>query len=169
LRLASPKSNSSYEGGIVPFHHPQEGEAFKAAQSTVKCFKGLRGYVGVDLVLTSSGPVIIEVNPRLTTSYVGLSKVLSFNLASAILNSVIKGELPKRAEALGCAFFFKVKVKPPKVEVLRRTYALEDVFSPPFPLSTESSAFIVSSSEELGGARFKAYEVKGKLEAICGV
>jgi predicted ATP-grasp superfamily ATP-dependent carboligase len=169
LKLASPKSNSSYEGGIVPFHHPQEGEAIKAAQSTVKCFKGLRGYVGVDLVLTSRGPVVIEVNPRLTTSYVGLRKVLGFNPASAILNSVMKGELPKKAEALGYAFLFKAKVNSPKVEVLRRVYALEDVFSPPFPLGTESCAFIVSSSEELEGARFKAYEVKGKLEAICGV
>lgn len=167
MKLASPKSSSSYEGGIVPFHHPQEGEAFKTAQSTVKCFKGLRGYVGVDLVLTSSGPFVVEVNPRLTTSYVGLRKVLSFNPASAILNSVMKGELPKKAEASGCTFFFKVKVKPPKVEVLRRIYALEDVFSPPFPLGAESCALIVSSSEELEGAKFKAYEVKGKLEAIC--
>jgi predicted ATP-grasp superfamily ATP-dependent carboligase len=167
LKLASPKSSSIYVGGIVPFHHPQEGEAFKVARSTVKCFKGLRGYVGVDLVLTSSGPVVVEVNPRLTTSYVGLRRVLGFNPASAILNPRVKGELPEKAETSGYTFFFKVKVEPPKVEFLRCIYELEDVFSPPFPLGSESHALLVSSSKKLEGARLKAYEVKRKLEAIC--
>lgn len=47
---------------------------------------GLRGYVGVDLVLTAGGrPVVIEVNPRLTCAYVGLSKRLGRNLAGEVL------------------------------------------------------------------------------------
>ncbi len=169
MKLASPSLNSSYEGGIVPFHHSEEKEAFKAAQATVKCFRGLRGYVGVDMVLTSSGPVVIEVNPRLTTSYVGLRKLVDLNPASIILNSVLKCELPRNVETFGCTFFFKVRVNPPKVEVLKRIYSLKDVFSPPFPLTTrESCALVVSFSDRLGSARLKAYEVKGKLiETLC--
>ena len=31
----------------------------------------LWGYVGIDCVVTPSGPVVLEINPRLTTSYVG--------------------------------------------------------------------------------------------------
>lgn len=167
MRLASPKSSSIYEGGIVPLNHPQKEEAFKAACLTVKCFKGLRGYVGVDLVLTSSSPVVMEINPRLTTSYVGLRRVLGFNPANAILNSVINGEILEKAKASGYAFFFKVKVNPPRIDALRRVYELEDVFSPPFPLGAESYALLVSSSEKLEGARLKAYKVKRKLEVIC--
>ena len=49
---------------------------------------GLAGYVGVDLVLgdTEADDVAIEVNPRLTTSYVGLRQRTRTNLARVWLN-----------------------------------------------------------------------------------
>lgn len=51
-----------------------------------RALPGLRGYVGVDLVLTPDGqPVVIEVNPRLTTAYVGLSARLGYNVAARLL------------------------------------------------------------------------------------
>ena len=47
---------------------------------------GLAGYVGVDLVWhPEHGPVVIEINPRLTCAYVGLSDALGRNLAGEIL------------------------------------------------------------------------------------
>lgn len=47
---------------------------------------GLRGYVGIDLVWNEGeGPVVIEVNPRATCAYVGLSALLRRNLAADIL------------------------------------------------------------------------------------
>ncbi len=51
-----------------------------------RAIPGLRGFVGVDLVWhASQGPVVIEVNPRLTCAYVGLSARLGRNLAAEIL------------------------------------------------------------------------------------
>ncbi|NIV10374.1 MAG: ATP-grasp domain-containing protein, partial [Aliifodinibius sp.] len=64
-------------------HHPLLEEALETAQRTVELLRGLRGYVGVDMVLTNDEPVVVEVNPRLTTSYIGLRKVINFNLAQA--------------------------------------------------------------------------------------
>ena len=47
---------------------------------------GLRGYVGVDLVWhPQRGPVLIEINPRVTMAYVGLSAALDRNLAAAVI------------------------------------------------------------------------------------
>jgi predicted ATP-grasp superfamily ATP-dependent carboligase len=47
---------------------------------------GLGGYVGVDVVWNErDGPVVIEVNPRVTCAYVGLSAILQRNLAAEIL------------------------------------------------------------------------------------
>ncbi len=47
------------------------------------------GYVGVDLILGSnsdgSADYIIEINPRLTTSYIGLRAISNTNLAEAML------------------------------------------------------------------------------------
>ena len=47
---------------------------------------GLWGYVGVDLVATASGPVVIEVNPRLTTSYCGIQEATGTNPAQWVLD-----------------------------------------------------------------------------------
>lgn len=55
------------------------------AQRIAAAVPGLRGYVGVDLVLSEDGPVVIEINPRLTTSYVGLTEALGENVAARIL------------------------------------------------------------------------------------
>jgi predicted ATP-grasp superfamily ATP-dependent carboligase len=46
---------------------------------------GLFGYCGVDFVHSVNGPVVVEVNPRLTTSYVGLSRAIGENVARSVL------------------------------------------------------------------------------------
>lgn len=47
---------------------------------------GLKGYVGIDFVETETKPVLIEINPRLTTSYAGLRQALQMNPAQLILD-----------------------------------------------------------------------------------
>ncbi len=46
---------------------------------------GLWGYVGVDLIVHGRSATILEVNPRLTTSYAGLKQALGTNPVPAIL------------------------------------------------------------------------------------
>jgi tyramine---L-glutamate ligase len=46
---------------------------------------GLWGYVGVDLIETQRGPAVVDVNPRLTTSYAGLRRALARNPAALVL------------------------------------------------------------------------------------
>lgn len=58
------------------------------SQTLCDAVPGLRGYVGVDLVWhPQHGPVLIEINPRVTMAYVGLSIVLGRNLAVDVLNA----------------------------------------------------------------------------------
>ncbi len=52
---------------------------------------GLWGYVGVDLVLARQGPVVLEINPRLTTSYCGLRTALGINPAALVLDLLATG------------------------------------------------------------------------------
>ncbi|MDA9718765.1 ATP-grasp domain-containing protein [Betaproteobacteria bacterium] len=48
----------------------------------------LRGFIGVDFILNENSQIsIIEINPRLTCSYIGLSKYNRDNTAVKILNS----------------------------------------------------------------------------------
>ena len=62
--------------------------------------RGLRGYVGVDLVLTDADAVVIEVNPRLTTAYLGVRAALDENIAALALEACA-GRLPDRGGPSG--------------------------------------------------------------------
>jgi len=83
----------AYRGGTTPLDHPLAGRAVEAALRTCRALPGLRGYVGVDVVLTQSEAVVIEVNPRLTTSYLGVRAALERNVAALAL-AACAGALP---------------------------------------------------------------------------
>ncbi|MBA2721675.1 MAG: ATP-grasp domain-containing protein [Methylibium sp.] len=56
------------------------------AAAVARAVPGLRGFVGIDLVWHERcGPVVIEINPRLTCAYAGLSSALGRNLAGEML------------------------------------------------------------------------------------
>jgi predicted ATP-grasp superfamily ATP-dependent carboligase len=83
----------AYRGGMTPLDHPLAERAVEAALRTCRALPGLRGYVGVDMVLTLSEAVVIEVNPRLTTSYLGVRVALGRNVAGLAL-AACAGVLP---------------------------------------------------------------------------
>jgi predicted ATP-grasp superfamily ATP-dependent carboligase len=168
VSLGTPNSISTYQGGLVPFDNPLKPEAFAMAEQAAKFFRGLRGYIGVDLVLTEKEPVVIEVNPRLTTSYVGVRKVASFNPAQALINSILKRELPENNQGVGYAFFSKVEIPKPTAEVLQKTYGMDEVVSPPFPVSDNdaASALVLSQRATLKEAMVGFHEAKKRLLSI---
>ena len=165
VTLSPPFSESRYEGGVVPLRHKLEEEALRVAQTTVKSLGGLKGYVGVDMVLSSNGPVVIDVNPRLTTSYVGLRRVVNINPARAIIDAILEQKLPRDVHVSGYAFFLKVRVPAPIPRALPRIYRLSEVFSPPFPIAgrRESYALIVSHSTTLRGAEMSLHKSRRNL------
>jgi tyramine---L-glutamate ligase len=56
------------------------------AARVVHVLPGLAGFVGIDVVWhRERGPVIIEINPRVTCAYAGLSARLDTNLAARVL------------------------------------------------------------------------------------
>jgi tyramine---L-glutamate ligase len=96
-----------YRGGIVPYSHPAAQIALQLAQAAARLLPGLRGYFGVDLVLGQEGAYLIEINPRITTSYVGLRRVIQANLAELIWNACIQGDLPEQVALTGQVVFSK--------------------------------------------------------------
>ena len=81
----------AYRGGSL-IHEPALIERAKLlADRTLDVLPPARGYVGIDLVLGNAGDgsedLVIEVNPRLTTSYVGLRAATKVNLAQVMLDS----------------------------------------------------------------------------------
>ncbi|MCX7699272.1 MAG: ATP-grasp domain-containing protein [Gemmataceae bacterium] len=83
-----------YLGGKVPLPEPWSSRALKIATKAARAIPGLCGYVGIDVLLGEDGnDWAIEMNPRLTTSYLGLRKKARFNLAAAIW-CIARGEPP---------------------------------------------------------------------------
>lgn len=105
--IAISNNHFIYQGGSVPLEHPLQPRALAVAQQAVFLIPGLCGYVGVDLVLTEEEAMIMEVNPRLTTSYVALRQVIDLNLAQASWEASLARHLPERVTIVGQASFTK--------------------------------------------------------------
>jgi predicted ATP-grasp superfamily ATP-dependent carboligase len=82
-----------YRGGRVPLI--REAGSFRLvalAHEAICAVSGLTGYVGVDLIFgwdeSGRDDTVIEINPRLTTSYVGLRRLAKGNLMQALLDVV---------------------------------------------------------------------------------
>lgn len=83
----------AYRGGETPFEHPLAPRAMAAAVQACRVLPGLRGFVGVDLVLGDADVFVVEVNPRLTTAYLGVRAAVDENVAALAL-AACAGSLP---------------------------------------------------------------------------
>lgn len=94
-QILSQDGRFTYLGGELPLSPALALRAAHLARRAVAALPPARGFFGLDLVLgddpAGSGDVVIEVNPRLTTSYVGLRALAQGNLAAALL-AVSAGE-----------------------------------------------------------------------------
>ncbi len=84
-RIGRQGDRLSFEGVVVNTLRRERPALEPLARAIAGMIPGLAGYVGVDLILTPSGPIVVEVNPRLTTAYVGLPEALDINVAGTIL------------------------------------------------------------------------------------
>lgn len=77
-----------YLGGQMPVHPDLSLPVERLVRQVCDSLDGLNGYIGIDLILPKQNPqcpVLLEINPRLTTSYLGYRELLNGNLAERIL------------------------------------------------------------------------------------
>jgi predicted ATP-grasp superfamily ATP-dependent carboligase len=98
VQHVSPDSHFAYEGGELPLPPTLAGRATRLARQAIEYVPGLFGYVGVDLILgernDGSDDYAIEINPRLTTSYVGVRALADFNLAATVVALALEKPVP---------------------------------------------------------------------------
>ena len=87
----------TYLGGKLPFENKYKDEAFEIAKKAVEAIDGLRGFVGVDLIINADekdvySVYLLEINSRFTTPYVGLKQIANFNIGKTIVD-LIDGEM----------------------------------------------------------------------------
>ena len=82
-----------YLGGVIPAQitPEQRAEIEQVVLAVCRTISGLAGYIGIDLLLTDGGEVlIVEINPRLTTSYVGYRQLMSGLLPSLWMSTDVQ-------------------------------------------------------------------------------
>ena len=75
----------AYRGSTVGGAEARRPALEPLAARIAAALPGLWGHVGIDVVDGPTGPVGIDINPRLTTSYVGLAESIALNPAALVL------------------------------------------------------------------------------------
>ncbi len=70
--------------GLTVGAQADDGRLAALAREVVAACPGLDGFIGIDIILTETGPVVVEINPRLTTAYAGLRQALGLNPATLL-------------------------------------------------------------------------------------
>lgn len=83
----------TYVGGKLPYESKYQNEAFDIAVKAVESIEGLKGFVGVDLIINADekdvySVYLLEINSRFTTPYVGLNKIANFNIGESIIKLI---------------------------------------------------------------------------------
>ena len=122
-----------YLGGEIPLNHKSEKKCAEIALSAAKALN-LRGYCGVDLIVGDI-PYFIELNPRVTTSFIALAQVLQANLGKLLVDVIVEGNSPPKPKLRGHSLMriprarSDVKVDIKKLGELRE---IPGVIAPPF-------------------------------------
>ncbi len=83
----------TYLGGQIPFESEFKDLIFKTAIKAAEAIGGLKGFVGVDLLISNDKKdiedvYVLEINSRFTTPYVGLKKIANINIGSSIIDLI---------------------------------------------------------------------------------
>jgi tyramine---L-glutamate ligase len=82
--------------GLTVNAHARDERFCALSQSIAQALPGLWGYVGVDLICADNGELtVLEINPRLTTSYCGLCDAIGVNVADLVLKMNESAVLPR--------------------------------------------------------------------------
>lgn len=75
-----------YHGSLLNDFARYWPEFDQLAGRVAKAIPGLAGYVGVDVMVEQGGLTVLEINPRLTTSYAGMHRATGVNPAGLVLD-----------------------------------------------------------------------------------
>ena len=90
-RVAVSDNQFHYMGSTVNSIGDDNGDLLKLARRVIAAIPGLWGYVGIDLVITGAGPVVLGVNPRMTLPHTGLRASLDTNPAAMLFDLLHSG------------------------------------------------------------------------------
>ncbi len=90
-RIAAADNQIHSLGSTVNSISDSDGRLERLARRVVAAIPGLWGYVGIDIIVTEQGPVVLEVNPRMTICHAGLHDSIGVNPAGMLIDMLRSG------------------------------------------------------------------------------
>ena len=126
-------SQFQYQGGRIPADIPPQSVAAidQLVRTACETIAGLRGYIGYDLLLPDAGPqsppgpptpLIVEINPRLTTSYVGYRQLCLGNIAARLVSATMRPAFEKHTSDVRSAPSNPVGIERPNTAASAPTF-----------------------------------------------
>ncbi len=107
-RMAVFDNQLHYMGSTVNGAREQQRQCRALAEQVIAALPGLWGYVGIDFIMGADGPVVLEVNPRVTISHAGMRQSTGHNPAQLLLELLRDGR---------CAPLETRRIKPVSIDI----------------------------------------------------
>ena len=107
-RMAVFDNQLHYLGSTVSGVAGMRHEARALAEQVMAAVPGLWGYAGIDFIMSTDGPVVLEVNPRVTISHAGMRQSVGHNPARLVLELLRDGQ---------CAPLEAKRIRPVSIDV----------------------------------------------------
>lgn len=107
-RMAVSDNQMHYLGSTVNGAREQQRQCRALAEQVMAALPGLWGYVGIDFIMGADGPVVLEVNPRVTISHAGMRQSTGHNPARLLLELLQEGH---------CAPLEARRIKPVSIDI----------------------------------------------------
>ena len=153
-------SNISYLGGISPYPCVHKEEIFEESKTIAQKLE-LFGFVGFDLLVSEDKIYFMEINPRVTTSFIALSNVM--RTGELLVNS-LEDNLPSSINLHGFGSVVIFSLKSSYAVGYEKILQIPEVISPPF--SEEGTILFSVKSPSLYGVVDEINVVQKKLREI---
>jgi predicted ATP-grasp superfamily ATP-dependent carboligase len=107
-RMAVANNQLHAMGSTVSGVRDQQRQYRALAERVIATVPGLWGYVGIDFIASVDGPVVLELNPRVTISHAGMRPSLGHNPAQLLIELLQSGY---------CTPFESRRIKPVSIDI----------------------------------------------------
>ncbi len=171
VNLKNSKHESEYFGGHTPIKDAQDICINLKNYIKFPKFSKFTGYFGIDFIRKDDLQLyFIEINPRLTTSYIGLRNVINQNPVKLILNSKLNVTESLKIKYLNFSLFSRIELSSKDLISNKGLYEgiisklikeVPEFVTPPISLndSNHFSCFIATKTRDLESSRKRFKEI----------
>ncbi|MFO7796915.1 MAG: ATP-grasp domain-containing protein [Promethearchaeati archaeon] len=175
IQINETNKASEYLGGETPIEKFEEKKRLLEKILKKVKFTEFGGLYGIDFILKDTEIFFLEINPRLTTSYIGIRKILTKNPVKFLMNlsgfnqnykvRIIGTSIFTRIELIYSGPLFEKKLKEELIPEMEKKFP--EFITPPIAFDdnrNQYSCFVATKEKSLTKSREKIASIKSYLQ-----